>query len=297
MDARRVLCAVAGAGMLAGCAAAQDIPVVGGLFGGGAAGTAQAQPAQAAAMGPFERQLQAEYLQLARFERDTMADFASADTFAAKAAAVGSRPVQPEQPQDWNIQDQATAAEISTARQELVSILDGGARERAPYQAAVAQARFDCWVEQAEEGWQTNDIRACRAMYRQALADLRGAMAPAPQPVAAPLGEPQFLVFFDFDRSTLTPTAQQTIDEVARSVREGRVQQVQVVGHADTVGPDAYNQRLSEARAEAVRQRLVQAGVDAQRISTAGRGQSDLLVETPDNVREPSNRRAEILFR
>jgi len=295
MKPRQVLCAVAGVGLLAGCSTAQEIPVVGGLFGGGQ--SAQAQPAAAgdAALSPFERQLRAEYLQLASFERDSMRDLPDAGTFAAKAAAVPQAGVvPPADPGEYDIESEAAGRELREARATLVSLLDQGGRERAPYQAAVAQVRYDCWVEQQEEGWQTNDIRACRAMFYEAVDDLQTALAPAPQPVQ---GAPQYLVFFDFDRAVLTPTAEQTIREIARNIEEGTIRQVDVIGYTDTVGPPSYNERLSEARARAVQEGLVEAGVPTGAIDVRGRGEQDLLVPTQDGVREPSNRRAEILFR
>ena len=70
-----------------------------------------------------------------------------------------------------------------------------------------------------------------------------------------------------------------------------------MIGHTDTVGPDAYNDALSRRRAQAVREALVRAGVDPGRIVTAGAGQEQPLVPTADEVREASNRRAEIRFR
>jgi OOP family OmpA-OmpF porin len=298
MKPRQVLCAMAGVGLLAGCSTVQEIPVVGGLFGGGQTAQAEAQPAAAsdAALSPFERQLRAEYLQLASFERESMRDFPDAGIFAAKAAAVPQAGVvPPADPGEYDIEDQAALQELRQARTTLASLLDQGGRERAPYQAAVAQVRYDCWVEQQEEGWQTNDIRACRAMYYEAVDDLQAALAPAPQP--RPQGAPQYLVFFDFDRAVLTPTAEQTIREIARNIQQGTIQQVDVVGYTDTVGPPSYNEQLSQARARAVQEGLAEAGVPQARINVRGRGEQDLLVPTPDGVREPSNRRAEILFR
>ena len=69
---------------------------------------------------------------------------------------------------------------------------------------------------------------------------------------------------------------------------------ISIVGHADRSGSDAYNIRLSQRRAAAVGQALAAGGVPSDTISTSGVGESQPLVPTPDGVREPSNRRAEI---
>ncbi|QJE73025.1 OmpA family protein [Aerophototrophica crusticola] len=134
------------------------------------------------------------------------------------------------------------------------------------------------------------------------------APTPAPQPVVqqpAPVAQPavaaptisrNFTVFFDWNKSTLTADAEQVLRNVARDAMTGKVAAVQVTGYTDTSGSPTYNQKLSEARAAAVREFLVSQGLTADQIATAGRGETELLVPTADNVREPSNRRAVILF-
>jgi outer membrane protein OmpA-like peptidoglycan-associated protein len=120
---------------------------------------------------------------------------------------------------------------------------------------------------------------------------------PAPPPLAqaAPPPPPvrMFVVFFDFDKYDLTEEAQ---DIVRQAVDEARRQPVRVMitGHTDTVGSRAYNQRLSERRAESVKTAMVRAGIDADDISTVGRNFSDPLVPTGPGIREPQNRRAVI---
>jgi outer membrane protein OmpA-like peptidoglycan-associated protein len=122
-------------------------------------------------------------------------------------------------------------------------------------------------------------------------------VAPPPAaPAAAPAGPRLFSVFFDFDRSELSPEAQPIITEAARYAREGGVSRIMVTGHADRAGSDRYNQRLSERRAESVRRALVREGISEADISTVGRGETEPAVPTPDGVREPRNRRVEIVL-
>jgi OmpA-OmpF porin, OOP family len=123
------------------------------------------------------------------------------------------------------------------------------------------------------------------------------AAAPAAAvPPAAPLANAVYFVFFDFDKSVITPAAQDILNTVVSDARRTNANRLNVVGHTDTSGSPAYNQALSERRASAVREALVQRGVPSGQIATRGLGESQPLIATGDGVREPSNRRAEIRF-
>lgn len=119
---------------------------------------------------------------------------------------------------------------------------------------------------------------------------------PPPAPPPAPAISRNFTVFFDWNQATLTADAQQVLRNVARDAQAGRITAVQVTGYTDTSGSPAYNQKLSERRAQAVRDFLTSEGLTADQITTAGRGETELLVPTADGVREPSNRRSVIIF-
>lgn len=118
---------------------------------------------------------------------------------------------------------------------------------------------------------------------------------PAPEPTPVPLPGP-FIVFFDFDKSDITPEAARIIREAAKAYKEDRTVRIMATGHTDSAGASAYNQRLSERRAEAVRAALVAEGVNARHIRTAAEGEGNQLVSTGDGVREPQNRRTEIVL-
>ena len=115
---------------------------------------------------------------------------------------------------------------------------------------------------------------------------------PAPQQAAPP----SFMVFFDFDRSDLSAQAQGTIQQAANAYKTKGSARVTATGHADKSGPDAYNMALSLRRANTVKDALVRNGVPATAISVVGRGESMPLVQTADGVREPQNRRVEIVI-
>lgn len=105
-----------------------------------------------------------------------------------------------------------------------------------------------------------------------------------------------YLVYFDFDRSTLTEAGRQAVQEAAGEYRRTGTARVSVNGHTDLSGSDTYNQDLSERRAETVRQELVRVGVPTSAISTVAEGESDPAVPTPDGTREARNRRVEIMI-
>jgi OOP family OmpA-OmpF porin len=116
---------------------------------------------------------------------------------------------------------------------------------------------------------------------------------PPPPPQVAP---PSFMVFFDWDRSNLSQQALNTIKQAAAAFKSKGNARITATGHTDTSGPEAYNMALSLRRANAVKDALVREGVPAQAITVIGRGEQGLLVQTGDGVREPQNRRVEIVI-
>lgn len=122
---------------------------------------------------------------------------------------------------------------------------------------------------------------------------------PAPAPVAAPAPPPAktYLVFFDWDKYNLTPRATQIIAQAAQDSKTQSVTTIQVSGYTDTSGTPQYNMGLSVRRAKAVASQLVADGVPASAITAQGFGETHLLVPTGDGVREPQNRRVEIVFK
>jgi OOP family OmpA-OmpF porin len=111
----------------------------------------------------------------------------------------------------------------------------------------------------------------------------------------ASVQQAMFLVFFDWDKSSLSSDANGVLDAIATELKTRKdVAKVLVGGYADTSGGEEYNKNLSIARANTVRDALAGRGFPADKIATEGHGEQDLLVKTADNVREPANRRAQI---
>jgi OOP family OmpA-OmpF porin len=127
-----------------------------------------------------------------------------------------------------------------------------------------------------------------------------GAPPPPPPtlPAAMPVVDRQvFLVFFDWDRDTITPDGMAVIRRAADAYRGGGYVQLQVTGYTDRSGSPGYNQRLSERRANNVAAALAGLGVPRTQMAVSGLGDNDNRVPTAAGVREPQNRRVEIVPR
>ena len=129
-------------------------------------------------------------------------------------------------------------------------------------------------------------VAACDSSQSQAVT------APPPPPPAA---APSYMVFFDWDRSNLSQQAMSTIGQAAQAWKNGGNPKITAIGHTDTSGPADYNMALSMRRANAVKSALIQDGVPPDAIATIGKGETQPLVPTGDGVREPQNRRVEIV--
>jgi outer membrane protein OmpA-like peptidoglycan-associated protein len=123
--------------------------------------------------------------------------------------------------------------------------------------------------------------------------------APAPAPVVAPAPAPArtYLVFFDWDKADLTARAKQIIAEAAQNASRVKLTRIEVNGYADRTGTAAYNVKLSRRRADNVAAELVRLGVPQAEIAIMAYGDTHLLVPTAAGVREPQNRRVEIILK
>ena len=122
------------------------------------------------------------------------------------------------------------------------------------------------------------------------------AFTPPPAAAVAPSVPHSYLVYFDFNKSDLTPQAVSIVNQAAANAGPAKVTQLTVTGHTDTVGSDAYNMRLSRRRAESVAAQLEKDGIASSEIEIVAKGKRDLLVPTADGVKEPQNRRVQIVY-
>ena len=130
------------------------------------------------------------------------------------------------------------------------------------------------------------------------------AVVPAPAPAPAPAAAPQppaatkvtyaADAFFDFDKSVLKPEGKAKLDDLVGKVKDINLEVIIAVGHTDSVGSDAYNQKLSVRRAESVKAYLVSKGIEKNRVYTEGKGKSQPIADNRTAEGRAKNRRVEI---
>lgn len=289
---------------------------------------------------PFQKALAQNYRALSMAEQQ-LYDWQNAVVYASKSleSAYG-HDVAPEELAHWDIPAEL-APSLEEAREALVTMLAGDAKEVKPQRAADAQTFFDCWVEQQDEGWQLEDIAYCRSQFEEAMKELTGAALPraakkaaekvikkeeqalaaipeptavpepaavpepvaasgepavssAPKPETSPMETASYIVFFDADAALLNEMGQKIVDNASESLKSHATYQVVINSHTDTYG-GAKNPELPLQRAQAVKERLIQQGIEEPAITILARGETksagDVLFNPP-----PVERKIEIFI-
>lgn len=240
---------------------------------------------------PYHATLAAQYLTLAE-AADSEGRFDVAQRFADKGMAASyGQEVQPETPA-------ATATELTGAHRALTGLLTPSTRKDFPKPLANAVVFYDCWA--LYETVDGEDAALCKEGFNDALQAMKGTAAVAStQDVPADVAlSTSYLVFFGWDQAELNVNAQEAITKVLAYVKQLKSAGYEIIvnGHTDTSGDEMYNLTLSNARADVVKGALIEAGLEEETITTYGFGESDPRVATPDNAREPANRRVEIFI-
>ena len=159
-----------------------------------------------------------------------------------------------------------------------------------------------CW---RDTGWTpATGVQGCDGVPAPAApAPVATPAAPAPAPTPAPVvpvapatEKVSFAAdaFFDFDKATLKPEGKAKLDDLTDKVKGITLEVIIAVGHADSVGSDAYNQKLSEKRAQAVKDYLTSKGTDASRVYVEGKGEKQPVADNKTADGRAKNRRVEI---
>ena len=299
---------------------------------------------------PFQRALAERYAALSA-EEIAEDDWIDGPLFARKAqvAERGGSP-EPDKVENRDLREDLVPV-FEAQRRRLEIALFGPARVTASDSLAAAQTAFDCWIQEAEEDIQPEDIEPCRDAFlaemealeridagalvillpsedggaitvsqdesevqlddafsaaasgEEALeeieavdeGDVRAVLAGALD--AAPRPQRSYLVYFEQGSADLTPESEAVFETALQDALETEAARVTVFGHTDRQGSAALNVRLAQQRAEAMRARLVDDGVDPAAIEADSFGESFPLVPTRDGVAEARNRRVEIAVR
>jgi OmpA-OmpF porin, OOP family len=258
----------------------------------------------------FNQTLAQDYQALSEIE-GRLGDRRDAETYARRAAAAaGGEPTAPDQIElRQPFLKQKYVSELSEARQRLMAALGGTGRSNAPMSAARAQTSYDCWLEQASEDLEPDDIEACKRTFLSAVGEVENAVAqvePPPVPQPSPSPSPQMPAtgtnivsldgtHFDFDKSTLRPAAITKLDAAVKIMNDNPGIEINIEGHTDSVGSDAYNEKLSERRAAAVRAYLVREGIDDSRLNSIGYGESRPEASNDTAEGRAQNRRVDLI--
>ena len=265
-----VICAVCTL-ILGACTSAEDVE----------------QAASATATGSaFNKDLHKGYVGLAKAELKE-GDQADAKHFALKAKeAAANKLVAPD---DFKIRTISGPEDktLKDARVRLVSALDSAEANKKPATAAKAQTMFDCWMQEQEEGWQQNDIAACRKGFEKAMAAL------GPKKTKKVASRSPYTVYFRFDKAELTERSEGALFDIMQDVRLNKPKKVIVSAYTDLSGKKGYNLKLAEKRAAMLKAKLEAGG--AKNVEVLAKGAVDPLVDTQKP--NQSNRRALIVFK
>jgi OOP family OmpA-OmpF porin len=289
---------IAGGMMLAGCSDWSYKPPIHGNYPSAGHNQTAVLAAAPPAGGNFVQELAHDYAGLADMlshqGKVFPGDYVDVDYFARKGiAAEKGELVPPEDNSNWAIpleQPYGFRTQMAAARQRLVGDLDRGGRDRFPGLAARAQVAYDCWLERTEKDWAHEFDGACHKDFISTITALEAALGG--RPVAA-VGSHQYNIYFEFDRSQLTPEGRQVLDTVAQAAKDPAIH-IRLVGKADLSGTDPYNVALSKRRADTVRAALRADGIDTSRVQESWVGFREPPVPTAPGVREPRNRVVEI---
>ncbi len=238
----------------------------------------------------FTKALFAEYKAYAKHEAIDEGEWDHAAIFARKGLRTATgEVVGPEELTTWTIPT-ARTKELADARARLLGYFGNGSRERVPAASAKAQVMFECWMEEEAEGDANSNCRAAFLKVEPELQVKPDIVKPVPPKIVK-----TFVVYFDFNKAALTKDAQKVLKEVAAAQGQIKPTAIYVTGHTDTVGNVAYNDKLSNKRANTVAMALGKLGVSAK-VDQKAFGKSKLAVATKDNVKEGKNRRVEISF-
>ena len=261
----------------------------------------------------FQEYLLNEYKLKATFEAEEMHDWNSAKLYSEKALkSLETDKIYPEEVSYWKLPDE-NIEEITIAYDNLMSIYND-AKVIDPMNLAKAISSLDCWSEQQEENWQTWDINSCKEDFLKTMHNIYEKIASEEKIIDSndqisklenttsddvtivtknKTNEVMQIIYFDFDKFNLSNVSKNKINSFITK-NGSQINEYLVIGHTDTKGSKNYNLSLSIKRAEVVKEILIDYGIKSSSIKILGRGEETLAIQTPDDTKQPANRRVEI---
>ena len=262
----------------------------------------------------FQEHLLSEYKKRASFEAEEMHDWNSAKLYSEKALkSLETDEIYPEEISYWKIPEE-NINEIKIAYDNLMTIYKD-AKNIDPFNLARAISSLDCWSEQQEENWQTWDINSCKNDFLNAMHNIYEKISSQENEQETSNNKDNNLenetknevtivtknknkelmqiIYFDFDKFNLSEVSKDKIKKFLNNYGSV-ISDYLVVGHTDTKGTNKYNLSLSIKRAEVVKEILINNGIKQSNIKILGKGEESLAVDTPDDTKQPANRRVEI---
>jgi len=210
-------------------------------------------------------------------------DWFDSEYFAEKAIkASHNLNTPPENPKNWQIKDSSAEKEVLSAYDKLNLLLNDKNKNLYPVQLAKAQANYDCWVEELEEGWQKDDIKMCKDNFNKFINEINNFFTPEVSN--------KFMVFYEFNETKLNNNQISQIKKFIKSQKIGNNCTINIEGHADYTGSQEHNDKISLMRAQKVSK--VINSIKSKKI--IGHGYKKYLVKTEKGVKEKKNRRAEM---
>ena len=260
----------------------------------------------------FQNYILNEYKAKATFEAKEMHDWNTAKLYSQKALkSLKTDNIYPEKITYWKL-PKDKIKEIKTAHENLLDVYKDG-KINDPYNLAKAISSLDCWSEQQEENWQIWDINQCKEdffksmhlIYEKNLNNQKNINSnnnlneeTLNKKLSNLVSENQSdvimeIIYFDFDKAELSNLSKNKIISFLNENKQ-EINKYLVIGHTDTKGTKKYNLLLSIKRAKIVQKVLIDNGINEKKINILGAGEESLAIITPDNTKQPANRRVEI---
>ena len=260
-----------------------------------------------------------EYLEFAKYELYEMHDEIDANHFAYKASlALNENKFFPEDPKNWDI-PKTYIEEANSMYNKINKLINSKSFNKYPEEFSKMIAGYDCWIEQVEENWQFDHIELCLNKFNQNFIFINERLISNKKKLENNIENKikstveknkntyednivedtkvlRTIVFFEFDKFTLSSNQVIELEKFVTIANKNTNMRIIIEGHTDTMGSKSYNSKLSKNRANFIKKYLMNRNLN-NTIEIKAYGETNLLVETSDEIKEKQNRRAELFFK